>query len=338
MLCDIQKLLELQHTEELFQDNSENNKYVLFPIQDQYKDVWDLFKLHESLVWKRDDLDIDGDVEYWRNLDEDKKYFIKMILAFFAASDGIVNENLTTNFASEVQVSPIRSFYAIQEYIEVVHGESYAALIETYIQDEEERDKLFHAIENYPCIRKKAEWTQQWMTRDIPFAVRLLAFSVVEGLFFQGSFCAIFWLKDQGVKLKGLFAANEYISRDEGLHCKGAVMIFKKLKYKPNQQIVHDILKDAVFIESQFITESIKCDMIGMNSNLMTQFIKFMADRLLVQLGYDKLFNVKNPFDFMEKIGMDNKTNFHARRVTDYSRGKITKIKNLQEFSTDDDF
>ena len=262
-----------------------------------------------------------------------------MVLAFFAASDGIVNENLSTNFSNEIQVASIRAFYTVQEFIESVHSETYSALIEGYIENEDERHEMFHAIDNFECIKKKAAWTQKWMSRDIPFATRLLSFCIVEGLFFSGSFCAIFWLKDQNINLKGLFAANQYISRDEGIHTEGGITIFKKLKYIPTQQIVNEIFYDAVDIEIKFITESIPVAMIGMNKELMVQYIKFVSDRLLLQLGYDKLFSVKNPFDFMERLSLDNISNFHTQRVTEYSRGQnIQKVKDKESFDTKDDF
>jgi ribonucleoside-diphosphate reductase subunit M2 len=572
-----QELLNIQNTELILSDTVENNKYVLFPVQEEYMDIWKLYKRHEDAIWKREDIDIEGDIDTWRNLSEDKKTFIKMVLAFFAASDGIVNENISVNFANEVQVAPIRAFYTVQEFIETVHcvsadtlilteagyreigplegiqtniwngeefsnitvkytgnseiykvtlnngmelnctpghkwlingkkietkdlkigetiddynlpsiylgiinfkdhykngqkglsvpldedlisrlnwfeglcdaagtvhpeigilinycivmkktqlllttigvhsiimgtilkiscknviklksmgfnpkkmslpdsfdnpdpeptikiasikkisdnektycftepkrgtgifngiltgqSETYSALIEGYIDNADEQHKVFHAIENFECIKKKANWAQKWMTRDIPFATRLLAFCVVEGLFFSGSFCAIFWLKDQNINLKGLFAANEYISRDEGMHCAGAVMIFKKLKYTPKQEIVHEIFNDAVDIETEFVTESIPVDMIGMNKDLMIQYIKFVGDRLLLQLGYERLFDVKNPFDFMERMNLDNVSNFHVRRVTEYSRGQnIQKVKSGTGFETEEDF
>lgn len=669
MYCTYEQLLENQNEERIFQDD---NKYVMFPIPEEYEDIWKLYKIHEEAIWKREDIDIESDVDTWRNLDKDKKGFIKMILAFFAASDGIVNENIAVNFATEVQVSVIRAYYTLQEFIESVHcvvgdtpiltdkgyfpietlegqkvnvwngeefsevdikytgdseiykvildngmeldctpghkwlirkgnprhpescktertetndlkigdiisrydlpiikqgstdfqnpyihgffcgdgsyagknnkypmvclygekkklmsnfdtdrftesetcirfyitgkinkqkfevpivcdldtrlrwleglydsdgcvsynkrkdatgiqiasinndflkdvqlmlttigvisrislmrkagksllplndgsgyfntkecfvlyitckdvnklmkngfspkrqlltcdkivestngtrlirirriekisenertfcfnepkkhtgifngiltgqSETYSALIEGYIDNDDERNKLFHAIDNYECIQKKAKWTLKWMNKEIPFAIRILAFAVVEGLFFSGSFCAIFWLKDQNINLKGLFAANQYIARDEGIHTSAAIAIFKKLKYIPDQNIVHEIFYDAVDIETQFITESIPCKMIGMNSDLMVQYIKFVSDRLLLQLGYEKLFGVKNPFDFMERISLDNVSNFHTQRVTEYSRGQnIQKVKSTKDFDTTSDF
>jgi ribonucleotide reductase beta subunit family protein with ferritin-like domain len=659
--CTQEVLLKNQHLEHMFEDN---NKYVL-TVPDQYRDVWDLYKKQEGTMWKREEVDVAGDLEAWGQLDDSKRHFIKMILAFFAASDGIVNENLAINFANEIQVSCIRAYYSAQQMVETVHcvtgntriltdkgyfpietlentkvnvwngeefsnveilytgnseiykvtldngmdlectpghkwlirtdnsehpecckikkietkdvkigdiigkydlpiidcgndefknpyihgffcgdgtysnnyplihlygekkkllkyfeiekfnesdfrirfyitnkinkpkyevpinenmnnrlrwlegicdsdgcisynknktatsiqiasihepflkniqlmlttmgvnarisvmkdegktgdygyfetkkcfvmyitcksvsslmkigfkpkrlqiilnedvlestnsskllrilkiekihenertfcfnepkkhtgifngiltgqSETYAALIETYISNDEERDKYFHALENFACIRKKAEWTQKWMNKDIPFAIRLIAFCVVEGIFFSGSFCAIFWLKDQHINMKGLFSANEFISRDENLHCVAGVTIFKKLKYIPDEQIVSDLFKDAIEHEIQFINEAIPCKMIGMNSDLMSQYIKYVGDMLLSQLGYTKLYNVENPFSFMGRSGMDNISNFHTRRVTEYARSsKIEKIKTVESFDTSEDF
>jgi ribonucleotide reductase beta subunit family protein with ferritin-like domain len=580
--CTNDELLENQHKELIFKAD---NKYVL-TVPKGYEDVWALYKKQEGTVWKREEVDIEGDIVEWKKLDEDKRDFIKMILAFFAAADGIVNENISVNFANEVQISCIRAYYSCQNFIETVHcvtgdtriltdngyvsigsvadtdqniwnghdfslvkikdtgkspikkvtlsngmslkctpghkwlihdqdkrvetqnltigdtlqlydlplvkegsnkfktpyisgffhkqettvpigesvynklrwfegvcdsdacvshetfsdivveggtpflcdtqlmlttlgvlstvldgmllvsnfeveklidlgfkphslvyvgekfpqeikhkvtvvsiehvsdledtycfsepkyatgifngiltgqSETYSALIESYIEDEAERDRYFHALENFSCITQKAEWAQKWMNPEIPFALRLIAFAVVEGVFFSGAFCSIFWLKDQNINLKGLFSANEFISRDENLHCCAAVTIFKKLKYIPNEKIVHDLFKDAVMHEIDFITVALPVKMIGMNSDLMSEYIKFVADRLLLQLGYNRLYNVKNPFDFMEKIGMDNISNFHTRRVTEYARSdKIVKIKGASDFDTSgDDF
>lgn len=649
--CTQQELIKNQSLEHIFQDD---NKYVL-TVPEMYKDIWEFYKKQEGTMWKREEVDIDGDMDAWVKLDEPKRHFIKMILAFFAASDGIVNENIAVNFSNEIQVSCIRAYYSAQQMIETVHcvtgntviltdkgyfpietlentkvnawngeefsnvevvytgnseiykvtldngmdlectpghkwlirtgdnkcckietkdvkigdviekydlpvidygndefknpyihgffcgdgtytnnhpqiylygekkkllkyfeiekfsesdlrigfyittkinkakyevpinenlnnklrwleglcdscgcvsyntnktataiqigsinesflknvqlmlttmgtntrisvmcgegngndeyetkkcfvmhitcdnvsslmkigfkpkrlqtilnedvpkldpklikimkiekihenertfcfnepkkhtgifngiltgqSETYAALIETYISDSEERDTYFRALENFECIRKKAEWAQKWMTKDIPFAVRIIAFCVVEGIFFSGSFCAIFWLKDQHVNMKGLFSANEFISRDENLHCQCAIAIFNKLKYIPNEQTVHDLFKDAIEHEIQFINEAIPCKMIGMNSDLMSQYIKYIGDMLLSQLGYSKLYNVENPFIFMGRSGMDNISNFHTRRVTEYARSsKIEKIKNVEAFDTEEDF
>lgn len=333
--CTEAQLLEHQHLERIFQDD---NKYVLV-VPPEYADIWKMYKTQEGTMWKREEVDIMGDLEAWKELDPNKKFFIKMILAFFAASDGIVNENLSTNFANEIQIACIRAYYTAQQMIESVHSETYSALIESYIEDDEERDVLFRAIENFECVRKKANWAQKWMNSDIPFAVRLVAFCVVEGIFFSGSFCAIFWLKDQNINMKGLFSANEFISRDEGLHTDAAVMIFKKLKYIPSEEIIHNLFEDAIAQEIEFINDAISCDMIGMNKGLMSDYIKFVGDRLLCQLGYNRIYNVKNPFVFMERINLDNISNFHTRRVTEYARSqKIEKIKNASDFYTDGDF
>ena len=624
-ICTNAELLENQHLEVIFQND---NKYVL-TVPKGYEDIWALYKKQEGTIWKREEVDIEGDITNWKALDEDKRGFIKMILAFFAAADGIVNENLSDNFSGEVQVSCIRAYYTAQAFVETVHcvtgdtriltdngnitigdeyntfhnvwngcefsyvqikhtgkspiqqvtlsngmtlnctpghkwliqgkssrietknlklgdtledfdypfvqtgkdefknpylhgyfcghgdentqyvhvpikhetllkyfnvalvserplgykfstydlinkskysvpieenvynklrwfegvcdselcvslrafsdisiiantlflcdiqlmlttlgvisnvcdgmllvsnyemqklvdlgfdpvmleynsvenpiqirhpvyvtsikhksdledtfcfsepkrhtgifngiltgqSETYSALIETYIEDESERDVYFRAVENFPCIKQKADWAQQWMNSEIPFAIRLIAFAVVEGVFFSGAFCSIFWLKDREIKLPGLFNSNSYIARDEGLHCQFATVLFKKLKYIPNEQIVHDLFKNAVNHEIEFITIALPVKMIGMNSDLMSDYIKFVADRLLLQLGYNRIYNVKNPFSFMDRIGMDNISNFHTSRVTEYARSeKIEKIKGVHDFDTEEDF
>ena len=333
--CTKEQLLQLQDDEEIFHDS---NKYSLYPIPNKYRDIWKKFKEQEAAIWKAEE--IEDDTEEWRKLSPEVKTFIKHILAFFAVADGVVNENLAINFSNEIEVSVIRAYYTAQEFIESVHQQVYSELIERYIEEESERETLFNSIENFPCIQKKTEWAQKWMNRDIPFAMRIMAFAIMEGVFFSGAFCAIFWLKKVG-NLKGLFESNFLISRDESLHTEVAVLIFKKLKHVPNQEIVHEIFKEAVVdIEIPFIVEAIPCDMIGMNSELMSQYIKFVADRLLVQLGYERLFHKENPFDFMENIGMENVSNFHTERVTEYSRGtgQLNEVKDASGFDTSGDF
>ena len=303
------------------------DRFTVFPIQHEH--LWSMYKKAQMSNWTAEEIDFSKDMDDWVNLSENEQHFIKYILAFFAGSDGIVFENLNNNFASEIQYTEARSFYAYQEHNEMVHGETYSKLIDKYIKSSSEKKQLFEAIQTIPCIENKAKWAMKWFNRDRSFGERLLAFACVEGIFFSGSFCAIFWLKKRGL-LPGLCFSNELISRDEGLHLEFAIELFKMLKHKPNASIVEEIVKDAVTIEKDFITDALPCSLIGMNSEKMSEYIEYVADRLLKQSGHDKIWGTKNPFDFMENISLDGKTNFFEKRVGDY--GKIDEDSTSIEF------
>ena len=303
------------------------DRFTVFPIQHEH--LWSMYKKAQMSNWTAEEIDFSKDMDDWVNLSENEQHFIKYILAFFAGSDGIVFENLNDNFASEVQYTEARSFYAYQEHNEMVHGETYSKLIDKYIKSSSEKKQLFEAIQTIPCIENKAKWAMKWFSRDRSFGERLLAFACVEGIFFSGSFCAIFWLKKRGL-LPGLCFSNELISRDEGLHLEFAIELFKMLKHKPNTSIIEEIVKDAVSIEKDFITDALPCSLIGMNSEKMSEYIEYVADRLLKQSGHDKIWGTKNPFDFMENISLDGKTNFFEKRVGDY--GKIDEDSTSIEF------
>ena len=293
------------------------NRYVMFPIQDH--DIWSMYKRQVDCFWRAEEIDFSKDMASWKTLSNDEKYFIKMIIAFFAGADGIVLENLGTRFMTEVQLSEARAFYGFQIAMENIHSEAYSLLIDTYVKDRVEKDRLFNAIENFPCIKKKADWATKWINdKRSTFATRLIAFACVEGIFFSGAFCSIFWLKKRG-KMPGLTFSNELISRDEALHTEFAVLLYKKLLKKVPKKRVIEIVKDAVEIEREFICEALPCKLISMNSKLMSQYIEFVADRLIVQLGYDKIYNVSCPFDFMEQISIEGKTNFFEKRVGEYA-------------------
>tara|TARA_B110000008_G_scaffold276026_1_gene314568 strand:- start:1064 stop:2038 length:975 start_codon:yes stop_codon:yes gene_type:complete len=293
------------------------NRYVMFPIQDH--DIWSMYKRQVDCFWRAEEIDFSKDMASWKTLSNDEKYFIKMIIAFFAGADGIVLENLGTRFMTEVQLSEARAFYGFQIAMENIHSEAYSLLIDTYVKDRVEKDRLFNAIENFPCIKKKADWATKWINdKRSTFATRLIAFACVEGIFFSGAFCSIFWLKKRG-KMPGLTFSNELISRDEALHTEFAVLLYKKLLRKVPKKRVVEIVKEAVEIEREFICEALPCKLISMNSKLMSQYIEFVADRLIVQLGYDKIYNVSCPFDFMEQISIEGKTNFFEKRVGEYA-------------------
>ena len=294
----------------------DDNRFVMFPIK--YDDIWQMYKKQIECFWRAEEIDLTKDLVNWESLNQDERYFISMILAFFAASDGIVLENLASRFMNDVQVSEARAFYGFQIAMENIHSETYSLLIETYIKDKEEKHKLFNAIENFPCIKKKSDWAQKWIHDNrSSFATRLVAFACVEGIFFSGAFCSIYWLKKRGL-MPGLTFSNELISRDEALHCEFAVLLYNKLVKKIDKARIHEIIKEAVDIEIEFICDALPCKLIGMNSELMTQYIKFVADRLVVQLGYKKIYNATNPFDFMELISLEGKTNFFERKVGEY--------------------
>jgi ribonucleoside-diphosphate reductase subunit M2 len=305
----------------------------MFPISHQ--DIWKMYKKQVDCFWRAEEIDLSKDLTHWDGLNQDEKMFISMILAFFAASDGIVLENLAERFMSEVQVSEARAFYGFQIAMENIHSETYSLLIETYIRDKEEKNKLFNAIENYPCIKKKSDWAQKWIHDNrSSFATRLVAFACVEGIFFSGAFCSIFWLKKRGL-MPGLTFSNELISRDEALHCEFAVLLYSNLLKKMDKSRIHEIIKEAVEIETEFICEALPCKLIGMNSQMMTQYIQFVADRLCVQLGYKKIYNVVNPFDWMELISLEGKTNFFEKRVGDYALANKTQSKEAFDFTDD---
>ena len=294
-----------------------DDRFVMFPLQ--YADVWDLYKKQIDCFWRAEEVDLSKDLVDWAKLNKDEQKFISMVLAFFAASDGIVLENLAIRFMGDVQVAEARSFYGFQIAMENIHSEMYSLLIDTYIKDKHEKDRLFHATSNFPCITKKADWAKKWIEdSNSSFAERLVAFAAIEGIFFSASFASIYWIKKRGL-MPGLTFSNELISRDEALHTEFAILLYTKLRNSLSQTRIHEILKDAVAIETEFITEAIPCRMIGMNSVLMTQYIEFVADRLCVQLGYDKIFNSSNPFDFMELISVETKVNFFERTNSEYA-------------------
>jgi len=311
------------------------DRFALFPIK--HHNLYTKYKQHVAVFWTVEEVDLSKDLKDWEKLDANKQHFIKNVLGFFHGSDGIVMENLSLNFANEVQLPEARCFYAMQNMIESIHSEMYALLIDTYIEDRAEKLRIQSAINTIPSIQKKAAWAQKWISTDEEFAVRLIAFAAVEGIFFSGSFCAIFWLKEQGL-MPGLTTSNEFIARDEGLHTEFACELYKELERKIPEHTVRDIIGDAVTIEKEFITESLPCELIGMNSTLMKQYIEFVADRLLVQLGYNKMFSTANPFDFMERISLEGKDNFFEKRVTAYGKAGVGRDRKEMVFSTTDDF
>jgi len=325
---------EIKRKEVLLEENPD--RFVLFPIN--YKAIWDMYKKSLGVFWTSEEIDLGQDLNHWPKLKEDEQHFIKNILAFFAGSDGIVLENLGVRFMSEVQIPEARCFYGFQIAMENIHSETYSLLIDTYIKDPMEKDRLFRAIDTIPSVAKKAKWALKWINDEKSnFATRLIAFACVEGIFFSGSFCAIFWLKKRGL-MPGLTSSNELISRDEGLHTDFAVLLYSMLQNKLSKETIEEIVKESVEIEKEFIIDSIPCRLIGMNSDLMSQYIEFVADRLLVQLGYDKIYNSKNPFDFMEMISMEGKTNFFEKRVMEYSKAGVGVDKEEMEFTMDADF
>ncbi len=321
------------HIEPLLADNKD--RFVLFPIKHQ--DIWQMYKQAEASFWTAEELDLTTDVQDWANkLTEDERFFIKHVLAFFAASDGIVNENLAVNFLKEVQYPEARCMYGFQVMIENIHSEAYSLLIDTYIKDVVEKDRLLRAIDTIECVQKKAEWALRWIDKG-SFAERLIAFAAVEGIFFSGSFCSIFWLKKRGL-MPGLAFANELISRDEGLHCDFACMLYTQhLQEQLPKETVTQIIRDAVDIEKEFVTDALPVGLIGMNSKLMCDYIEFVADRLLVALGCSKIYNNVNPFDFMELISLQGKTNFFEKRVGEYQKSGV-KENASKVFSMDEDF
>ena len=312
------------------------NRFVLFPIQ--HDDIWQFYKLNEACFWTAEEVDLSSDLTDWnQKLNDNERYFIKHVLAFFAASDGIVNENLAENFVSEVQYTEAKFFYGFQIMMENIHSETYSLLIDTYISDPAEKDHLFNAIETMPCVQKKAEWALRWIDNG-SFAERIVAFAAVEGIFFSGSFCSIFWLKKRGL-MPGLTFSNELISRDEGMHCDFACLLYNDhIQNKLEDGMVTKIIKDAVEIEKEFVSDSLPVNLIGMNSDMMCQYIEFVADRLLSELGQDKVWNVENPFPWMDLISLQGKTNFFEKRVGEYQKAGVTSDRDKQVFSLDEEF
>lgn len=312
------------------------NRFVLFPIQEP--EVWAMYKKAEASFWTAEELDLVHDMKDWENLTDNERHFITHVLAFFAASDGIVNENLAMNFSSEVQVPEARCFYGFQIAIENIHSEVYSLLIDTYIKDAVQKDHLLRAIETIDCVKKKANWALKWCnSQAAAYAERILAFAAVEGIFFSGSFCSIFWLKKRGL-MPGLSFSNELISRDEGLHCDFACLMYSKLVNKLPETRVHEIIGDAVAIEKEFVKDSLPVELIGMNSALMCQYIEFCADRLLQALGVSKIYGASNPFDWMDMISLQGKTNFFEKRVGEYSKAGVGVSAEEQVFTLDADF
>merc|ERR1719433_1569879 len=298
----------------------------MFPIQ--HPDIWEMYKKHEASFWTAEEIDLSSDNKDWERLSSSERHFVKHVLAFFAASDGIVLENLAAQFSTEIQLPEARAFYGFQMAMENIHSETYSLLIEQYIRDPTEKDEVFNAIRTMPAVREKAEWAIQWMNRENCFAERLVAFAAVEGILFSGSFCAIYWLKKRGL-MPGLTFSNELISRDEGLHAEFACLIYSMLQNKLPDDVVHDMIRAAVEVERRFICDALPCDLIGMNSELMTRYIEFVADRLLSALGHPKLFRASNPFDWMELISLQGKTNFFEKRVGDYQKaGVMSSVQN----------
>jgi len=325
----------MTQVEPILQENK--NRFVIFPIK--HHDIWEWYKKMEASFWTAEEIDLSQDLNDWNNkLSEDERYFVKHILAFFAASDGIVNENLAENFVNEVQYAEAKFFYGFQIMMENIHSETYSLLIDTYVKDEAEKDDLFNALEVFPAIKKKADWALQWIESD-SFAERLIAFAAVEGIFFSGAFCSIYWLKKRGL-MPGLTFSNELISRDEGVHCDFAVHLHNHhLVNKVPKERIRSIIVDALNIEREFITESLPVSLIGMNAILMTQYLEFVADRLLVELGCDREYNTSNPFDFMDMISLQGKTNFFEKKVAEYQKaGVMNTDEAAQKITFDADF
>lgn len=328
-------LIKLERNEPILTPNED--RFVLFPIK--YHDIWRMYEKHKAGFWIAQEIDFEDDIKQFKSgkLTENEIFFLKHVLAFFAASDGIVVENLAQRFMSDVQIPEARCFYGFQIAMENIHSETYSLLIDTYVKDKIEKDKLFHAIQNFPAIKEKAKWATKWISSQASFAERIIAFSIVEGVFFSGSFCAIFWLKKRGL-LPGLTFSNELISRDEGLHTDFACLLVKHLIKKPSFGIVKEIMIDAVNIEKDFICEALPCDLIGMNKKLMSQYIEYVADRLLDALEYPKIYKSENPFEWMELISLQGKTNFFERRVSEYAKVHNLDISVKRIISLDEDF
>ena len=317
--------------------NTLGDKYTLFPILQNETDLYKLYKKAVASFWTVEEIDFNKDKEDWEKLSENEQYFIKQVLAFFAGSDGIVQENLATRFQRDIQSPVARLFYAFQNAMEGVHSETYSLLIDQYVKDPEEQKKYFRAIDTIPCIRKKADWALKWIDSGDSYATRLVGFACVEGIFFSGSFCAIYWLKKRGL-MPGLTFSNELISRDEGLHTEFAVTLYHKLQNKISKDQIETIIREAVQIEKEFITEALPCSLIGMNARDMAQYIEFVADRLALQMGIPKIYKSTNPFDFMELISLEGKTNFFEKKVSEYSKPGVGMKKEDMVFRTDEEF
>ena len=309
------------------------DRFVIFPIQ--HTDLWKKYKDHIAVFWTPEEIDLSKDMKDWERLNDGERHFIKNILGFFAGSDGIVMENLATRFTREVQFPEAKFFYACQNLMEAVHSETYSLLIDTYITDKQEKMDILKAIQTIPCVQKKAEWALNWIdNKEADFGTRLIGFAAVEGIFFSGAFCAIFWLKQRGL-MPGLTLSNEFIARDEGLHTEFACLLYSKIQNRLTKQKAHKIIREAVKIEKQFITKSLPCELIGMNAKLMSQYIEFVADRLLLQLGYPKAYSSQNPFDFMERISLENKDNFFEKRTSTYAMAGVGKNQEEMSFTMD---
>ena len=332
----INNLLPFEANEPLLKENP--NRFVLFPIK--YKEIWKLYKQAEASFWTAEEIDLWSDLTDWQlKLSDNDRWFISHILAFFAASDGIINENLASRFMKEIQIPEARCFYGFQIAIENIHSETYSLLIDNLIRDKEEKQRLFNAIDTIPCIKRKAEWAMKWITNSNSFGERLVAFAAVEGIFFSGSFCSIFWLKKRGL-MPGVCFSNELISIDEGLHCDFACLLYSMLETKLDIKYIHQIIGEAVEYEKEFIIDALPVSLIGMNSLLMSEYIEFVADRLIYALGYDKKYNTKNPFDWMELISLQGKTNFFEKRVAEYQKSGVSmQVKNQSiEINSDNVF
>lgn len=335
-LDDVESLetTEDNFVEPILQENP--TRFTLFPIQKPK--LYQKYKNHVAVFWTPEEIDLAKDMKDWVKLNSNEQMFIKNILGFFAGSDGIIQENLAARFMNEIQLAEARQFYSVQLMMEAIHSETYSLLIDTYVEDKQEKANLFKAIETIPCVKQKAEWAQKWIeSREENFATRLVAFAIVEGIFFSGSFCAIYWLKERGL-MPGLTTSNEFIARDEGLHTDFACALYEEIERKLPKTKVHKIIREAVKIEKQFITESLPCHLVGMNDKLMADYIEFVADRLSTQLGCGKIYNTQNPFDFMERISLEGKDNFFEKRVTSYAKAGVGKTNQEMSFSLDADF
>jgi ribonucleotide reductase beta subunit family protein with ferritin-like domain len=312
------------------------NRFVLYPIK--YTPIWNMYKTAVSAFWQVEEIDLSKDIEHWENkLNDNERNFIENILSFFAASDGLVDENLVTRFYNDVKIPEARAFYTFQIAMETVHSEMYSLMLDTFVKDNAKREKLFNGMNTIPAIKRKADWAIKWIEdQNAPFSQRLVAFAVVEGIMFSGAFASIYWLKERNL-MPGLCASNVAISRDESLHTEFAILLYSYLSNKLSEEQVHTIIKDAVDIEIQFITESIPCNMLGMNSNLMSEYVQYVADRLVSQLGYSKIYNTSNPFPFMDRIAMENKVNFFEERPLEYNKANVGKT-DVYDFSLDEDF
>lgn len=333
---ELESLEQLQDNfiEPILQENP--TRFTLFPIQKPK--LFQKYKNHVSVFWTPEEIDLAKDMKDWVKLNSNEQMFIKNVLGFFAGSDGIIQENLAARFMNEIQLAEARQFYSVQLMMEAIHSETYSLLIDTYVEDKEEKAKLFKAIETIPCVKLKAEWAQKWIeSKEENFATRLVAFAIVEGIFFSGSFCAIYWLKERGL-MPGLTTSNEFIARDEGLHTDFACSLYEEIERKLPKTKVHKIIREAVKIEKQFITESLPCHLVGMNDKLMADYIEFVADRLSTQLGYGKIYSTQNPFDFMERISLEGKDNFFEKRVTSYAKSGVGKTNQEMSFALDADF